>query len=177
MAKEWGLDAYVIDVLKGLRDAYPRYPPIQLPSLTSRKTVSDVLSLHGSSMTLEWQAHPTKFKNDVDVYVWQYHLEPPSSLSVTIFLLDTELLEQRRVAVLFEPRELLHRRFTKLSKAGITELKWPSGFDWQHGWAASHEVLHLILLFHDWMTEDTAQFVDEMGLELRTMVKPPSSQL
>ena len=134
-------------------------------------------------MTLEWQANIQKYKNDIDNYVWQYHLTPPNSLSVTVFTLPTEDVDQRRVAVLFSSPKLLHERLTRLSQESKDEdgiekkrerfLDWPNAFPWQHEWTPSHEVLDLILLFYDWMTEDTARFFDAVGAELRKMVWCP----
>ena len=184
VAEEWQLESSVSNALKGIHEAHLRYPSTRLPSSRSGTTRPDVLFKGGMSMTLEWQADIQKYKNDIDNYVWQYHLTPPKSLSVTVFTLPTEDVEQRRVAVLFSSSELLHKRLTRLRQVSKDEdgkekeeryLDWPDGFTWQHEWTASHEVLNLILLFYGWMTEDTARFFDAVGAELRKMVRCPPS--
>ena len=85
--------------------------------------------------------------------------------------------------MLFSSPKLLHERLTRLSQESKDEdgiekkrerfLDWPNAFPWQYEWTPSHEVLDLILLFYDWMTEDTARFFDAVGAELRKMVWCP----
>ncbi len=203
VAEEWILNEWdrmppVADVLKGLNEAHPRYPSTRLPSKKSRMVRPDILSAKGASMTLEWIAHPEKYKSDIDSYVWQYYLDAPPRRSVTIFVLPTDDLRQRRLAILFSHHKLLHDRFTKLPEKKREEMRrgrkqdksekkekkemgenrvlgWHPGefpgFHWQHQWAANHEILNVVLLFYDWMNEDTALFIDEVGSELRKMVR------
>ena len=185
VAEVWDLEPFVSDSLNGLREAHPRYPSTRLPSSRSRAAPLNVLSSCGTSITLEWQAHIQRYKSDVHSYVWQYHLEPPKSLSVTVFTLPTSNIEQRRIAVLFNSSELLHQRLTRLREEITDEegqkgrkiryLDWPDSFPWQHQWAASHELLNLILHFYTWMTEDTARFLDIIRAEIRKMVRSTCS--
>jgi hypothetical protein len=117
-----------------------------------------------------------EYKSTLDIYVWQYHLEPPPSISVTVLVLPASSSQQRRVAIRFNPRgikvtadtpdeERLLERFKKEA------LAWDRYYLVQHDWAPSHEVLRLMLVFYGWMTQDTARFVDKIGTELRAMVR------
>lgn len=173
LADAWGMTDEVRDALKGHTKAHPRYPPTQLPSSKASMASpsllyprGDILSHGGASIRLEWQDHPREYRGDLDIYVWQYHLDPPPGSSVNLFIMPTSSSQQRRIAVQFEPRYLLDR----FAKTGLLQFPDPE-YPRQHEWTASHEVLRVILVFFDWLTHDTAKFVDRFSSELREMVR------
>lgn len=152
-------------------------PDVHLASsqLTSRKTYRDVDLLFDKTDTkydMRWQSGLLAYTNDVNVYVWQPHLNTiPSEHynSITIIFPTNIALSvpavspSHRMLIVANPPALMPR-FLDTQDAFIKST------DTTHAWDAGHERLRIFVVFLVWIVEDSSDVVDQMDSRISEMV-------
>ncbi|THY82975.1 hypothetical protein D6C92_09832 [Aureobasidium pullulans] len=143
--------------------------------LPSKKLQQDVNLLFGKAETtydIHWQSDLLTYTNDVNVYVWQPHLEEiPSEHynSITIVAPSDDVSTtpavspSYRMLVVANPPALMSR-FLNTQDAFVASASTT------HAWDAGHERFRVFLIFLKWTVEDSSDLVDSMALKISEMV-------
>lgn len=143
--------------------------------LPSKKLQQDVNLLFGKAETtydIHWQSDLLTYTNDVNVYVWQPHLEViPSEHynSITIVVPSDDVSTtpavspSHRMLVVANPPALMSRFLN-------TQDAFVASANTTHAWDAGHERFRVFLIFLKWIVEDSSGLVDSMTLKISEMV-------
>lgn len=121
---------------------------------------------------LHWQNRLLMYTNDLNVYVWQPHLEQTPSIcynSVTIIMPSQILVSQsggssaKRLLVVADPPTLM-TRFLSTEDALVRSSQT------QHPWDTDHETLRVLAVFFTWIVDDSSLLLDEMASRITEMV-------
>jgi hypothetical protein len=125
--------------------------------------------------TLHWQNDLLPYTNDLNVYVWQPHLDQIPSIyynSVTIIMPSKTAISNSRVSfvhrflVVADPPSLMTRFLS-------TEDAFVRSSQTQHTWAAEHEMLRVLAVLFKWIIDDSSVLVDKMTNRITEMVMLP----
>lgn len=135
----WGLASEVLEILTATEAASSFGPDLQLPSKgisthytykgkTYTHTILRSLGLPppnnlfgtgGISVQLCWQYESPIYYGDLDTYISQRHCAPPSFEYVHIFYVPTEIVQRRKVILLFKTPRLLCRYRVLLPRSSL----------------------------------------------------------
>lgn len=122
--------------------------------------------------TLHWQSSLLMYTNDLNVYVWQPHLEQVPSIrynSATIIMPSKTPVSRsgessiNRLLVVADPPSLM-ARFLSTDDAFVRSNQT------QHMWDTDHETLRVLAVFFKWMVDDSSELADEMASRTTDMV-------
>lgn len=122
--------------------------------------------------TLHWQNDLLTYTNDLNVYVWQPHLEQIPSVfynSVTFIMPSKNATPTpstsltHRLLVVANPPSLMTRFLS-------TEDAFVKNSQTRHGWDADHETLRVIAALFKWIVDDSSVLVDKMTSRTTDMV-------
>lgn len=123
--------------------------------------------------TFHWQSSLLTYTNDLNIYVWQPHLEQTPSVcynSVAI-ILPSEISATRpgvpsaqRLLVVVDPPSLM-TRFLHSGDAFVRSIQT------QHTWDTDHETLRVLAVFFKWILDDSSVLDDQLASRTTEMVK------
>ncbi|KAH0290029.1 hypothetical protein KCU62_g3934, partial [Aureobasidium sp. EXF-3399] len=143
-----------------------------LPSKKLSLKVCVLLKNTEETYNLHWQNRLLMYTNDLNVYVWQPHLEQTPSIcynSVTIIMPSQISVSQsggspaKRLLVVADPPTLM-------TKFLSTEDALVRSSQTQHPWDTNHETLRVLAVFFKWIVDDSSVLVDEMASRITQMV-------
>jgi hypothetical protein len=135
-----------------------------LPSRKSSRDAGILTNSTETSYTLRWQSDLSAYTTDLNVYVWQPHLEQTPSVcynSATIIMPSKHPVSRsgpstaHRLLVVADPPSSLTRFLS-------TEDAFVRSSQTQHLWNADHETLRILAVLFKWIVDDSSVLVDKL---------------
>lgn len=120
----------------------------------------------GAQLSLTWQYEAPKFKNDIDIYIWQRDQQYPGFQYADLFVLSNPTDQALRLLVSFKSTQMLER----FSSLRLDDALLSYGVESSHSWSPISEFLISIIAVFKQMIEETGIFLQDSTSQINDMV-------
>lgn len=134
--------------------------------LSKAQSEKPTVLAEGGQLSLTWQYEAPKYKNDVDIYIWQRDQHYPRFQYADLFVLSNPTDKVSRLLVSFKSTQMLER----FSSLRLDDALLSHGFKSSHSWSPISELLLSIITVFKQMIEETGIFLQESMSQINAMV-------